>query len=151
MPRPRRDGAPARAPRRRRLTELGVRNLKPEGSAYLVWDELQRGLALRVQPTGRRSWQVIYSQRGRPRWYHIGNAIGLADARRLAARVMLEVAEGRDPAAERRAQRSAGTFEELATRYIEQHAKKHNRSWKQSDALVRRFLLPRWGKLRRPR
>jgi integrase len=35
----------------------------------------------------------------------------------------------------------------LAERYVEQHAKKHNKSWKQGDELVRRHALPRWGKL----
>ena len=40
---------------------------------------------------------------------------------------MFAVAEGKDPAAERKAERSKGTFEELAARYVEQHAKKHNK------------------------
>src|SRR5262249_19068810 len=31
--------------------------------------------------------------------------------------------------------------------YLELHAKKHNKSWKQADALVRRHLVPRWGHL----
>jgi integrase len=59
---------------------------------------------------------------------------------------MLAAAEGKDPAAERRAERGAGTFEELASRYLE-HAKRKNKSWKQADALVRKHLLPPWGKL----
>ena len=65
----------------------------------------------------------------------------------LAAEAMLAVARGHDPAAEKRAERSKGTFEELATRYVEEHAKKVNKSWRQGDALVRRHALPRWGKL----
>ena len=86
-------------------------------------------LALRVQPTGARAWKVIYRAGGRPRWLHLGNAraIGLSDARRLAAEAMLAVARGADPAAERRAARNIGAFAELATSYVEQHAKKHNR------------------------
>ncbi len=39
--------------------------------------------------------------------------IGLADARRLAASVMLDVAEGKDPV-ERKAERDSGTFADLA-------------------------------------
>jgi integrase len=38
-------------------------------------------------------------------------------------------------------------FGELAQAYVEQHAKKKNKSWSQADKLVRRNLLPRWGKL----
>jgi integrase len=40
-----------------------------------------------------------------------------------------------------------GTFGELAMRYVEEYAKRKNKSWTQADALVRRHLLPRWGKL----
>jgi integrase len=60
---------------------------------------------------------------------------------------MLAVAEGKDPAAEKKAERGAGTFADLHERYLNQHAKKHNRSWAQGAALVKRFALPRWGKL----
>jgi integrase len=138
-----------RAKRAMRLTELFVRKARPQAAAYLVWDERQRGLALRVQPTGSKSWVTVYSRRGRPRWLHLGNAdaIALSDARMLASEAMLAVAKGGDPAAERKAERSAGTFADLASNYVEQYAKKHNKSWKQADALVRRFALPRWGKL----
>src|SRR6516225_9426666 len=140
----------ARRPARKtKLTELFVRKLKPEVRAYLVWDTHQRGLAIRTQPSGSKAWMCVYSYRGRPRWYHLGdaNAIGLAAARKLTAEVMLDVIRGKDPAAEKRAERGAGTFAELAERYVEQYAKRHNKSWSQPDRLVRRYLLPKWGKL----
>jgi hypothetical protein len=53
-PRPRRR---KRAPSKRRLTELFVKKLKPKPDAYLVWDTLQRGLAIRVQPSGGKAWK----------------------------------------------------------------------------------------------
>jgi len=86
------------APRRRKLTELTVRNTKPGPVAFLLWDTYQRGLALRVQPTGARSWVTIYRHHGRPRWYYIGDArkLALSDARKLAQRIALAVAEGKD-------------------------------------------------------
>jgi integrase len=146
MPRPRKDGSVARAARKRNFTELYVRRARPEATAYNVWDEKARGLVLRIQPTGKRAFKVVYSYRGRPRWFHVGQ-VGLADARRIAAKVKLAVAEGKDPVAERKAERGTGTFAELAARYVEQHAKRKNKSWKQADALVSRYLLPRWGKL----
>jgi Arm DNA-binding domain len=124
MPRPKRPAL------KRRLTELSVRKLKPKAATYLIWDTLQHGLAIRVQPTGARAWKVIYSRHGRPRWLHLGDvgAIGLADARMMAQEAMLAVAKGHDPAAEKRAERGAGTFAELATRYVEDWAKKRNKS-----------------------
>ena len=69
-------------------------------------------------------------------------------SRTLAARAMLEAAEGKDPVAERKAQRTQGAFEELAARYVETYAKRRNKSWRQADRLVRTNLLPRWGKLK---
>jgi hypothetical protein len=68
---------------------------------------------------------------GRSRSAVIGaaDAIALADARKLAAELMLEVIRGKDPAAERRAARGAGTFAEMANRYVEEYAKKKNKSW----------------------
>jgi hypothetical protein len=65
---------------------------------------------------------------------------------------MFQVAEGKDHCAERAAQHSKGTFEELAANYCEfvktkGKKGKPNKSWKQADTLVRRYLLPRWGKL----
>jgi integrase len=67
--------------------------------------------------------------------------------RKLAQRIMFKVAEGKDPAAEKKAERSSGTFEEMAHRYVEEYTKKRNRSWKPMDALMRKHLIPRWGKL----
>jgi integrase len=145
MARPRNDGAPTRAARKRVLTELTVQKTNPEASAFNIWDLKAPGLVLRVQPSGVRALKFVYSFHSRPRWYHIG-LVPLSDARRIAAKFRLAVAEGKDPVAERKAERGSGTFAELATRYVE-FAKKKNKSWQQADYLVRKHLLPRWGKL----
>src|SRR5215470_9111092 len=98
MARPRRDGSPSRTVNKRVLTELFVRRVRAQPAAFNVWDDRQGGLVLRVHPTGQRSWKAVYRFHSRPRWFHLGDAsaIGLADARRLAARVMLQAVEGRD-------------------------------------------------------
>ena len=116
---------------------------------FTLWDTKQHGLGLRVQPSGGKAFYAVYSRQGRPRWLHLGDArdLGLAEARTMAAQTMLDVARGNDPVAEKRAQRSSGTFADLVQRYLDEHAKKNNRSWKQADALVRRFALPRWRDL----
>jgi integrase len=141
---------PRQQPDKRGLNDMVIRHLKPKAVPYLVWDTVQKGLVVRVETSGSKSYKVIYSRNGRSRWYAIAavNAIKLAEARRLAGRVMFQVAEGGDPAAERMAQRGQGTFQELAEAYVERYAKQKNRSWKQADSLVRKYLLPRWGKLK---
>jgi integrase len=134
---------------KRRLTDITVVKFQAGSAAYLVWDSLQRGLAVRVQPTGHKAFKVIYSRLGRPRWLHLGatDVIPVADARTMAAEALLAVAKGKDPAAEKRAQRGAGTFAELHQHYLDQYAKRHNKSWQQADRLIRRNVLPRWSKL----
>src|SRR5262249_47312819 len=148
--RPRTDGSPAKPANKRTLTELYVRKLNPLVAPFNVWDEREGGLVLRMQPSGQWAFKFVYPYRGRPRWYHLGQ-IGLADARRLVQRLRVQVTEGKDPQAirqaERQAARNTGTFAELAERYVEDYAQRRNKSWKQSDKLVRRYLLPRWGKL----
>ena len=42
---------------------------------------------------------------------------------------------------------SKATFEELATRYDEEYAKKKNKSWRQADNQLKRHAIPRLGKL----
>ena len=93
---------------------------------------------------------MVYRFHGRPVWLSLGDArsIGLADARRLTAKIMLAVAEGKDPTPSARRERLAGTFADLAGQYVELHAKRRNKSWPQAAALVRKHLLPRWGKLK---
>ena len=137
-------------PNKRKLTALFLQQgLRPKPSAYMVWDTQARGLAIRVEPTGYRAWKFVYRHHNRPRWYHIGatNAVALADARKEAARLAVIVMQDKDPQAERRAERSVGTFEEIALRYREEYAKKRNKSWEQAAYLVDHYMLPRWRKL----
>src|SRR6516162_5351294 len=151
MPRSRRDGTPARSANKRRLSDAFIKTVRPDPDRVVVyWDTLLRGLALSVQPSGHLAWKCVYTMRGRgPRWYSIGNARGLslADARKLASKILYQVANGADPHADRLALRGRGAFEQVAKRYLEEHARKRNKSWRQADALVARYLLPRWAKL----
>ena len=149
MARKRSDGTAAAVPNKRKLNQVMVARMQPGASKFLVWDTHQHGLVLQTQPSGHKAWKCIYSHRNRPRWYHLGNAaaISVADARKLAGRIMFAVAEGKDPQAERQAHRAKGTFEELSQRYVKEYAQRKNKSWQQADRLVRKHLIPRWGKL----
>jgi len=104
------------------------------------------GLLKRIRPSGHECWYFRYSLHNRVRWFRIGQ-VTLTQARKIAAELRFEVAQGRDPQSERLAQREAGTFGELYQRYLEKQAKPHRKSWRQSDYLVRRHLLPAWGRL----
>jgi integrase len=140
---------PSGAVNKRKLSDAFIKSVKPETRPVMVWDTYQRGLALAVQPSGYKAFKVVYSFHGRPRWYHLGAAdaiSSLAEARRLASKVMVQVAEGKDPQAERRAERGAGTFGELAERYVNEYARRNNKSWEQAAKLVRKHLS-KWDKM----
>lgn len=126
---------------RQRLTAYLVANAMPQAISYCVYDDLVFGLALRVFPSGRRSYVVRYKHCG---YGTIGDPrlVPLKEARLMAREALLAVAKGQDPFAERR---TAPTFEQVAADHL-RHTMAHNRSWRQSRRLVERFFLPAWGR-----
>ena len=134
MPRPKR---PAR---KQRLTELTIRKLHPgpkdlSGLGQPAARAGAQGAADRGDEPGRRSTRARAGRAGCT-WATPARSDWPTPAQ-LAAEAMLGVARGNDPAAEKRAERGAGTFADLAGRYVELHAKKRNKSWRQADTLVR--------------
>ena len=59
MPRPRHDGKPARAPNKRKLSDIFLKKLRAGERTFAVWDTHQRGLAVVVQPTGHKAWKCV--------------------------------------------------------------------------------------------
>jgi integrase len=149
MMRPRKDGTPSRQRDRRKLTDLLVNNFKPEnGRGYLVHDTVQKGLLVHCNSRGNRKFKVTYTHHKRTRWISLGDAtaITLKQARTLANEIMFSVAQGRDPGAERKAERGQKTFKELHEAYLIP-TKKKNKSWRQGDRLIRRYFMPKWKEL----
>ena len=149
MARPRSDGSPSTAPNRQRLSHFAVKNPSRKTDPLLFGILFSAGWRSPCShPAPWHGKQYMLSTVARVKYILPNvNAVGLADARKLAARIMLQVAEGKDPAAERRAERSVDTFEDLAGRYLK-YSERKNKSWRQAAALVRRHLLPKWLKLR---
>ena len=57
---------PRALPNKRRLTEGFVRKPGPkQETSFLVWGEYTRGLTVRVEPTGAKSWMVYYRSSGK--------------------------------------------------------------------------------------
>jgi len=148
MPPRRRDGSPAHEKRRTRLTDFVVRRTSPEASAFQIWDEDVKGLCVRIQPSGQRSFFAYYRRGGRRRMFHIGDVreVALGDARKIALQTRLRVIEGADPHADRQAGRNQSTVAELHQRYVDQYARR-KKSWRQGAWLVKRYILPSLGNL----
>ena len=94
-----------------KLTERKVEKLAPEPGCKdrLVFDDAQRGLAVRVTASGGRTYLCQYTLHGHKWRVPLGScsAVLLAKAREAAASVMGDVAKGRNPAAERKAAAAA--------------------------------------------
>jgi integrase len=131
------------------LTQKFVQSVNPGPQRVLYWDAVQKGLALQVQPTGHKSYKLVYKYNRRSRWYTIGDAraITIGTARDIAQKKWAEICNGVDVQAEKAAGRQTTTFSELAILYVEEHAKRRNRSWRQADKLVRSYLLPSWANI----
>ena len=131
----------------RKLTTRFIDSIKPPKEGRVeYWDTAIPGFGLRVSQSGRRTWTLMYRHHQRVRRLSLGvyPALSLADARGLAQAALREVAAGRDPAADKTAERAADTFGELAEKYIERYAKPRKRSWKEDRRALDRDLLPRF-------
>jgi integrase len=118
---------------------------KPKPGNY--WDTQCRGLCLRVLPSGKKSFAYVYGFRGRSRWYTMKDVTHLADARKMVDEDLRpKVSQGKDPAAEKKADRSAGSFGDLANRYFDDYAKRETKTWQTARRIVDNHLAS-WGKL----
>jgi integrase len=104
------------------------------------------GLALRVTPAGARTWYAFYRVGRTTRRVKLGTfpALELAAARKKARKTRVQIDEGADPAHERKQSRDAFTVGDLATVYLEQHARAHKRTWKDDHWRLERYILPAW-------
>lgn len=83
------------------------------------------GLYMRTLPSGKRSASVRYVHGGQQRRLSLGvlgEAFTVTQARKVAKLRLAEVAQGRDPARERKTERAAETFAQVASRWIDEHA-----------------------------
>jgi len=130
------------------LTARKVDSLKgdPKGR-FEYWDRSLPSFGLRVGETGKKTWVVLYRYRRRNRRLTLGRypALSLADARDLARRALVQVAEGIDPAQVKLIARHTGkAFSDLAKEYLERWAKPKKKSWRNDKYLIDRELLPGW-------
>src|SRR4051812_24983080 len=102
-------------------------------------DELVTGLRLRVGAGGRKSWIVRTRASGRQINKTLGTypLLGLGRARDEARAFLLELSQRGEP-------RVSRTFGELTDHWIENVAKRRNRSWHNQKRRLERHALPKW-------
>jgi integrase len=109
-----------------RLTERKIEELAVEHGRKdrLIFDDAQRGLAVRVTASGGRTYLCQYTLHGHKWRVPLGacSAVALFKAREAAAAVMGDLAKGRNPAAERKdaaaAERARRTRNRLTLRVL---------------------------------
>ena len=131
------------------LTASQVERLKPGPTPVDVRDGYQRGLVVSVLPSGRRQFCLRYRYRGKQRRFVLGDfpALSLAEARKRARKSLVEIADGGDPAGDRRAAVSlrTDTVKALADDYLRKHARKFKKSAAEDERILRADILAAWG------
>lgn len=114
------------------------------------WDTVTTGFVLEVRESGGRTYYLRYfDAAGRQRAHRIANHsdVSFAEAAKAARRLRSEVVLGGDPLAVKKEKRAIGTYADLARQHQE-FAKATQRSWWSVDGIIRKHLLPRWGRMR---
>ena len=141
--------AETRGPTRDRaaLTHRGIEALRPDTIAYRIPDLRCPGLAIRVAPSGLKTWDVAYRIRGAGggRRLSLGPfpAIGLEEARE---RTNVLTKAGRDLLLEEKAVKAAAegrtTVNDLAERYLSRQVRGRLRTSHEIETRLMRILAP---------
>lgn len=133
-----------------KLTKKMMDTATYEGGTDYRWDDAVAGFGARVYPSGRKSFVVSYRVRGRKRIMVLGQfGVLTVDQARTQAKVMLaDVTKGVDPSGERQAERVAPKVEDLAKRYMSDHAipKKKPKSVEEDQRMLEKQILPILGR-----
>lgn len=129
------------------LTDRRLRGFVPPVSGRLVVsDGTVPGLQFRLTAAGVASWSIMVNVDGRKRRFTVGRYpdVGLADARRRAARLRVEALDGHDPIRARReaeaAARAAIPLSEVLDFYCTDHLRANLRSAYERERQLRGSL-----------
>jgi len=115
-----------------------------------ISDVRVRGLQLERMASGRAKWRLrCMAPNGRERiCITLGDAmiLNLAEARRLAAKLLHDVAHGLDPRHDKVQSRKVPSFAQFIDEQYLPYVKSYKRSWTTDVSLLKNHLLPRFGK-----
>ena len=129
-----------------KLDAVTVQALRcPPGKAKEVYRcEAVTGFCVEVHRSGAATYALKYRDpNGGQRQYKIGSVgdLSFAEAKREAIRVRSRVVVGKNPAEERKIDRTVPTLAQLSERYLE-HARSYKRSADIDERYLRLHLLP---------
>ena len=98
-----------------KLTQLLVNKVEPKDTLYKVRDSITQRLYVAVRPSGRHSYYLdyrIYGKRGNLKLG--GTSVPLADIRKVAQAVLVDIANGQDPVLAKRRKKREGRRSNLS-------------------------------------
>lgn len=134
-----------------KLRQDNVRTVPYRGSGdkhqCIYWDEALENFGVRVYSSGIRTYVCSYRVRSRKRLAKIGRVtiVTLDEARRKARKILGKVADNEDPKEESDKQRELKTVDQLCLAYVENHARKKKKTWKNDKSLLDRHIRPKLG------
>lgn len=129
-----------------RLTEQGIRKLHiPEKGNKIHYDDLVKGLGLRVTTADKRAFVLNYRTNGRERRLTIGPwpEWSATAARERAKELRQAIDRGEDPLADKQQLRSDLTFGELVKEYLKIEGAKQ-KSKDEYKRILNKDALPQW-------
>ncbi len=134
------------------FTNPKVRAMKPKESRYISWEDGSTGLGVRVSPQDRKTFIFMYRHEGKSRMMTVGPypRITLAEARVRVANAKEKLSRGVDPGSEwvksKKANREAPTVDDLVEVYLEKWARPRKKSAAEDERILRKDVLPLWGR-----
>jgi hypothetical protein len=136
------------SPRKFNFTRARLEKLtcppNPEGkhARTYVYDADESGLCLCVTSNGAKTFYLYRKIEGRPERIKLGGFpdISIDDARDAARVRKGKIAQGLNPAEEKRRARAAMTLGELLSYYLDHHAKHHKKSWRDDQEQFERYF-----------
>lgn len=144
---------------RKRLTEAVVEKLKTDPNRRLeIHDALVPGLRLRISPSGKKSWSLMYKvagasidgKRGNNKRMTLGEYphVGLKIAREMCYAAKDLADRGIDPIENRKSEvagRLERRFDHLVARFIELYAMPNTKKWRDTKRILEKFAVSVWG------
>jgi len=133
-----------------RFTDRAIKSLKVGTERRDIREPGRPGFAIRVFPSGSKSWIYIYKHDGRKRRLTLGQypAMTLTKAHEEYAKACTIVKDGGDPAGDalesKMERKLADTVAAFADEYMERWAKPRKRSWKEDLRILNKDILPVW-------
>jgi len=133
-----------RPPRRfhftaRRIAELPI---PANGQRAYFYDDEVRGLAVAVSTGGKKTYILYRIVAGRPERITIGACgdLSVIQARTEAVKMNAAIAQGGNPAAQRRAVRDEMTLAELFDTFLTLYAKENKKTWRDDEWMFNKYL-----------